>query len=98
MLSLLGTSRPVSRLTSGVGKMTIFGSYPAYPTTSIPENLRWLAGLNPMTWVVDFSRWALLGTSVSGSVVGLSIATTVVLLVSGLYYFRRVEHFFADVI
>jgi lipopolysaccharide transport system permease protein len=70
----------------------------AYPTTSIPENLRWLAGLNPMTWVVDFSRWALLGTSVSGGVVGLSIATMVVLLVSGLYYFRRVEHFFADVI
>ena len=70
----------------------------AYPTTSIPENLRWLAGLNPMTWVVDFSRWALLGTSVSWGVVGLSIATMVVLLVSGLYYFRRVEHFFADVI
>ena len=42
----------------------------AYPTTSIPENLRWLAGLNPMTWVVDFSRWALLGTTVSWGVVG----------------------------
>ena len=34
----------------------------AYPTTSIPENLRWLTGLNPMSWVIDFSRWALLGT------------------------------------
>jgi lipopolysaccharide transport system permease protein len=70
----------------------------AYPTTSIPENLRWLAGLNPMTWVVDFSRWALLGTTVSWGVVGLSIVTMAVLLASGLYYFRRVEHFFADVI
>jgi lipopolysaccharide transport system permease protein len=70
----------------------------AYPTTSIPENLRWLAGLNPMTWVVDFSRWALLGTPASWGVVGLSIATMVVLLLTGLYYFRRVEHFFADVI
>jgi lipopolysaccharide transport system permease protein len=70
----------------------------AYPTTSIPPNLRWLTGLNPMTWVIDFSRWALLGTSTSWGVVGLSVATTLVLLISGLYYFRRVEHFFADVI
>ena len=70
----------------------------AYPTTSIPANLRWLTGLNPMTWVIDFSRWALLGTTPPGVSSALSIATTVVLLVSGLYYFRRVEHFFADVI
>jgi lipopolysaccharide transport system permease protein len=70
----------------------------AYPATSIPESLRWLTGLNPMSWVVDLSRWALLGTPASWSVVGLSLATTVVLLASGLYYFRRVEHFFADVI
>jgi len=70
----------------------------AYPTTSIPENLRWLTGLNPMSWVVDLSRWALLGTTIPWAVAALSVGTTVVLLVSGLYYFRRVEHFFADVI
>lgn len=70
----------------------------AYPTTSVPEGLRWLSGLNPMLWVVDFSRWALLGTTASWGVVLLSVATTALLLVSGLYYFRRVEHFFADVI
>ena len=70
----------------------------AYPTASIPSNLRWLTGLNPMSWVIDLSRWALLGTASSWSVALLSIATTSVLLISGLYYFRRVEHFFADVI
>jgi lipopolysaccharide transport system permease protein len=70
----------------------------AYPTTSIPANLRWVTGLNPMSWVIDVSRWILLGTSVSWGVVGLSLATTAVLLISGLFYFRRVEHFFADVI
>lgn len=70
----------------------------AYPTSSVPEDLRWLTGLNPMSWVIDLSRWAMLGTSASWGVVGLSIATTAILLVSGLYYFRRVEHFFADVI
>jgi len=74
----------------------------AYPTKSVvknlPEHLRWLPGLNPMTWVIEFSRWAVLGTKVSPLVSGVSIVTMIVLLVSGLYYFRRVEHFFADVI
>jgi lipopolysaccharide transport system permease protein len=70
----------------------------AYPTTSVPENLRWLTGLNPMSWVIDLSRWSLTGVDASWGVVALSIATTLALLVSGLYYFRRVEHFFADVI
>ena len=70
----------------------------AYPTSSVPGNLRWLTGLNPMSWVIAFSRWALLGTTASWVVVGISVATTAVLLTSGLYYFRRVEHFFADVI
>ena len=70
----------------------------AYPTSSVPEGLRWLTGLNPMSWVIDLSRWALLGSELSGMVIGLSVAVTAVLLVSGLYYFRRVEHFFADVI
>ena len=71
----------------------------AYPTTSIPENLRWLDRAEPDD-VGD--RLLPLGAArdepSSWGVVGLSIATMVVLLVSGLYYFRRVEHFFADVI
>ena len=70
----------------------------AYPTSSVPERYRWITGLNPATWAIDFGRWALTGASSPWPVVGLSIATTIVLLVSGLYYFRRVEHFFADVI
>ena len=70
----------------------------AYPTSSVPERFRWITGLNPATWAIDFGRWALTGASSPWPVVGLSIATTIVLLVGGLYYFRRVEHFFADVI
>ena len=70
----------------------------AYSTASVPEQFRWLTGLNPMAWVIDFARWAMLGTAVPWGVTGLSIATTAVLLLSGLYYFRRVEAFFADVI
>jgi hypothetical protein len=51
-----------------------------------------------MSWVIDFSRWTFLGTPVSWGVDTMSLATTLVLLISSLYYFRRAEHFFADVI
>jgi lipopolysaccharide transport system permease protein len=70
----------------------------AYPTSSVPERLQWLTGLNPATWAIDFGRWALTGAPMPALVMAISIVTTGVLLVSGLYYFRRVEHFFADVI
>ena len=70
----------------------------AYPVTIVPENLRWLAGLNPMSWVVDLSRWALLGSAPSIEISAISLSVTIVLLGSGLIYFRRVERYFADVI
>jgi lipopolysaccharide transport system permease protein len=47
----------------------------AYPTTSVPENLRWLTGLNPMSWVIDLSRWSLTGVDASCGVVALSITS-----------------------
>jgi lipopolysaccharide transport system permease protein len=70
----------------------------AYPTASIPHQFAWVAGLNPMTWVVDFSRWALLGTPYTVYINVFSMLTTGILLVTGLVYFRRVQHYFADVI
>jgi lipopolysaccharide transport system permease protein len=70
----------------------------AYPTTSVPEGFRWITGLNPMTWVIDLSRWSLTGTPFTSGIAAMSFGITVALFVSGLYYFRRVEHFFADVI
>jgi lipopolysaccharide transport system permease protein len=70
----------------------------AYPSQSIPSKIRWFAGLNPMTWVVDLSRWSLLDTPLAWEIDGLSLLTTIVLLVTGVRYFARVQHFFADVI
>ncbi len=70
----------------------------AYPTSSVPPQLRWLPALNPMAWVIDIARWALLGSSIPILVTLVSAGVMVVLLISGLFYFRRVQQFFADVI
>jgi len=70
-----------------------------YPTSMVPPRWRWVFGLNPMAGVVEGFRWSVLG---AGDPAWATITTSVVVLfavmVSGLFYFRRVENFFADVI
>ena len=71
----------------------------AYPSSLIPEKWRVLFGLNPMAGVVEGFRWALLGEKEApGPMLIVSIAIVAVLLVTGLYYFRRLEATFADTI
>lgn len=69
----------------------------AYPSSMIPERWRLIYALNPMTGVVEGFRWALLQ---SGSAPGLMLAVSgsisLIALVSGLFYFRRMERTFAD--
>ncbi len=70
----------------------------AYPATIVPDQFRALYGLNPMVGVVEGFRWALLGTEPPGAELYVSIVTVVVLVLGGLFYFRRMERQFADVI
>jgi lipopolysaccharide transport system permease protein len=77
----------------------LFATPVAYPSSLVPERWRALYGLNPMTGVVEGFRWALLGqASAPGILLAVSTATVVVVLVGGLYYFRRMEQTFADVV
>lgn len=77
----------------------LFASPVAYPTTLLPERWRALYGLNPMAGVVEGFRWALLGTEgVPGLMLVISALVVMLVLVSGLFYFRRMEKTFADVV
>jgi lipopolysaccharide transport system permease protein len=71
----------------------------AYPSTLIPEKWRLIFGLNPMAGVVDGFRWALLGqeTEIAPLLI-VGVIIVIILLVSGLIYFQRMEQTFADVI
>lgn len=68
----------------------------AYSVDLVPEGWRNLYALNPMVGVVQGFRWALLGSSSPGWSLGVSIASSLVLLVIGLVVFRRLEDTFAD--
>lgn len=55
--------------------------------------------LNPMVAVVEGFRWALVGTgAITGATIAASTGVALLLLVSGAYYFRRMEQTFADVV
>lgn len=77
----------------------LFATPVAYPSSLIKnETARALYGLNPMTGVVETMRWALLGTGTGPSeMAAVSALITLLILVTGAFYFRRVEKFFADV-
>lgn len=70
-----------------------------YAANLVPEAYRSLYALNPMTGVVEGMRWAMLGDrAFPGELILPSVAVAVVLLVSGLIYFRATERTFADVV
>lgn len=70
----------------------------AYPSSLVSEPWRTLYGINPMVGVVDGFRWALLGGPAPGLMLWVSTSVSVALLVSGAFYFRRVERTFADMV
>ncbi|MEP6913214.1 MAG: ABC transporter permease [bacterium] len=76
----------------------LFATPVAYPSSLVPERWRALYGLNPMAGVVDGFRWALLGKQPPGAMLAVSVGAVIAILVGGLYYFRRMEQEFADVV
>jgi lipopolysaccharide transport system permease protein len=80
-------------------QLWLFATPIAYSSSLLPEPWRALHGLNPMAGVVDGFRWALLGTETApGPIVGVSAFVAFAVLMSGLYYFRRMERTFADIV
>ncbi|HSH77087.1 MAG TPA: ABC transporter permease [Herpetosiphonaceae bacterium] len=70
-----------------------------YPSSLIPEQWRLLYGLNPMVSVVEGFRWSLLGNgNAPGSLILVSTTVVIAMFVGGLFFFRRVEREFADVV
>jgi len=77
----------------------LFATPIAYPSSLLSEPWRTLYGLNPMVGVVEGFRWALVGTDTApGAIVLVSALAALAILISGSYYFRRMEQTFADVV
>jgi lipopolysaccharide transport system permease protein len=80
-------------------QLWMFSTPIAYPSSLLSEPWRTLYGLNPMVGVVEGFRWALLGTDTApGPIIIASSLMALAILVGGLFYFRRMEKTFADVV
>lgn len=80
-------------------QLGMFVSPVIYSISDIPAGpLRVAFALNPMTGVIGGFRWALLGQQFPPGYMWISLAVVVVLLFGGLFYFKRVERVFADVV
>lgn len=78
----------------------LYASPVGFSSTVVPEKWRLLYSLNPMVGVIDGFRWSILhGESpLNLSAVGMSLAVAILFLTTGIWYFRRTERTFADVI
>ena len=80
-------------------QLWLFATPIAYPSSLLPEPWRTLYSINPMAGVVEGFRWALLGAETApGPMIIVSSLAALALLVSGTFYFRRLERTFADVV
>lgn len=77
----------------------LFATPIAYPSSLLPERWRAVYALNPMVGVVEGFRWALFGSRTAPiGILLASAAASIIILIGGVCYFRRVEETFADIV
>ncbi|MEN6528972.1 MAG: ABC transporter permease [Anaerolineaceae bacterium] len=98
--ALMVRYRDVGYIMPFISNLWMYLTPVVYSSSMIPEKWRLIYSLNPMTGVVEGFRYALLGTARSGSVMMILVSSViaVLILVTGMFYFRRMEKQFADMI
>jgi lipopolysaccharide transport system permease protein len=91
--------RDIGHLVPFILQLWMFLSPIIYPSNLLPAKYAHLYALNPIAVVIDTARWAFAGGQPpEASVVAVSWAVAIALCASGLWYFRRREASFADVV
>jgi len=91
--------RDVRHIVPFLTQIWLFATPIVYPSSLLSEPWRTIYVINPMAGVVEGFRWSLLGTGQApGPIIIASSLAGVILLVSGAFYFRRMERTFADVV
>lgn len=92
--------RDVKYVVPFVTRFWMFASPVLYPASKIPDEWKTVYALNPMVTVIEGFRWGMLGTDSRPGLLMIASSTvaSLALLISGAYYFRRMEKSFADVV
>lgn len=91
--------RDVSYVLPWAIQILLYGSPVAYALSSVPQHVRWIFEINPITWYLSEFRWSLLGSAAppAWQLLG-SIGVSAVVCFLGILYFQGHEREFADVI
>lgn len=90
--------RDVNYILPFITQLWLYITPVAYSNTLIPEKWQFIYALNPMAGVVQGFRWALLGTEAPGRLIWVSVGVALFVFVTGLFYFKRMERQFADMV
>jgi len=99
MSSLTAKYRDLTQVMQLVVQLWMFASPVLYPLSKFPLKWRWVAEINPMTAILEAFRLCLLGVgTLTPLSLFMSIAGTLVLLLSGMLIFQRTERTFIDTV
>lgn len=92
--------RDFKQIVPFVVQLGLYISPVGFSSALVPERWRFFYSMNPMVGVIDGFRWCILGADIQLYIPGfcISLALAFLLLVSGLWFFRKTERMFADVI
>ncbi len=91
--------RDVQHMVPFLIQILMYASPIVYPINTIPAGIwRSLYGLNPIVGIIQGFRWALVGGNPPDVTMAFSVGMVLILLVGGLFYFRRMEKTFADIV
>jgi lipopolysaccharide transport system permease protein len=80
-------------------QLWMFLSPVIWPVDKVPEGIwRTIFALNPVAGVIQGFRWAILGGDPPSKLLAVSVTVVAILFITGLFYFKRMERTFADVV
>jgi lipopolysaccharide transport system permease protein len=91
--------RDVRYIVTFLTQLWMFATPVLYPASLLAGRWRLVYSLNPMVGVVEGFRWALLRTETAPRLsIMISATMALLILVTGTFYFRRMEKTFADIV
>jgi lipopolysaccharide transport system permease protein len=97
--ALMVKYRDVQYIVPFITQMLLYASPVAYSLSAVPDRLRWIYDINPLSWVFEGMRWSFLGLAAPPPwQMVAAVLTAVIVFVGGAVVFQQMERGFADVI